>query len=91
MDALKANVVEIWWAPYNQTSKPRASTSNLAKAASVGCSVWQGLTSMFRSEADMEREMLIYRTTDMIQIWSDLTMMYQGDFKVLHEFYKYLR
>lgn len=93
MDALKLNIIDTWWAPYSEANKPASNqnTTQLQKAASIGYGVWQGLASMFRSESDMEREMLVYRTTEMIQLWSDLTMMYQGDFKVLHDFYRLLR
>ena len=46
---------------------------------------------MFSTSGGMERDMLIYRTTETIQLWADLTMMYQGDFMVLHKFYRELR
>lgn len=46
---------------------------------------------MWRAKGDMDREMLVFRTTEMIQLWADLTMMYQGDFVVLHNFYRLLR
>ena len=40
---------------------------------------------------DMKTEMLIHRTTEMVQLWADLTLMYQGDFVPLHDLYRELR
>ena len=40
---------------------------------------------------DMEKEELLHRTAEMVQLWADLTMMYQGDFMVLQELYRDLR
>lgn len=93
MDSLNANIIETWWTPYAQATKLKTTknASKVHKAAHIGYGVWQGLSSMFRADSDMEREMLIFRTTEMIQLWSDLTMMYQGDFKILHDFYRLLR
>ena len=46
--------------------KNSESKSNLVKAANIGYGIYHGLSSMFRAENGMDREMLIYRTTEMI-------------------------
>ena len=49
------------------------------------------MAGVVNSQRDMEREMMLHRMSEMIQLWTDLTMMYQGDFMPLHELYREMR
>lgn len=51
--------------------------------------LWSSLTSMIVT--DMDKDMLLHRASETIQLWADLTMMYQGDFMVLQALYRDLR
>jgi hypothetical protein len=77
MDAIKTHVIDAYW----QSPEQKAANSGL----------WGALASYWSYKSDMKVDMLIHRTTEMIQIWADLTMMYQGDFIPLTNFYRNLR
>lgn len=82
MKALR-QVYDTWWVPEKKEK---------TKKSTVGA-MWSSLKSMVsaKSAAQMDRDMLIHRTSEMIQLWADLTMMYQGDFMVLAQLYRDLR
>ena len=54
-------------------------------------SSWLGSLFAGKTAEQMDREMLIHKTAEMVQLWADLTMMYQGDFMTLALLYRDLR
>ena len=62
MDALMDNVINYHWQHPDQQN--------------TQSSLWSYVSSYWTPKSDMKTDMLIHRTTEMIQIWADLTMMY---------------
>ena len=62
-----------------------------SKSEKKSSSMWSLVSGYLNQDSQMKRDMLIHRCTEMIQIWADITMMYQGDFVPLHNFYRELR
>lgn len=78
MQALNTNIInQHWVSPTEQTAQQGT--------------MWSMVAGYWNAKTDSKREMLIHRCTEMVQIWADLTMMYQGDFMPLHMFYRDLR
>ena len=78
MNALDTNIVSRHWQKQVDQKKQQST-------------LWSAVAGYWNAGVDSKREMLVHRCTEMVQIWADLTMMYQGDFVPLHNFYRSLR
>ena len=78
MDSLSKHVV---WRHWQKQEDQKKNQSYL----------WTAVAGAWNQGQTMQRDMLIHKTSEMIQLWTDLTMMYQGDFKPLHDLYRDMR